>query len=73
MEMPPLLKRVMVRNRATKNEVTKESDLLLPAYKIYEGDVRFDETPEPHCLAHFISDEFATFKGEFRTFTSGKI
>ena len=65
MEMPPLLKQVMVRNRAAKNEATTESDLLLPAYKIYEGDVRLEEMTEPLCLSKFISDEFATFKGKF--------
>ena len=67
MEMPPLLKQVMVRNRAAKNEVTRESDLLLPAYKIFEGDVRYDDKPEPHILSRFITDEFATFKGKFWT------
>ena len=66
MEVPPLLKRVMARNRAAKDEVTRESDLLLPAYKIYEGDVRFDEKLEPHILSRFISDEFATFKGKIK-------
>ena len=64
MEMPPLLKRVMARNRAAKDEVTRESDLLLPAYKIYEGDVRYDEKPEPHILARYITEQFATFKGK---------
>ena len=65
MEMPPLMKLVMARNRAVKGEVTKESDLLLPAYKIYEGDVRYSETPEPNSFAHFLADEFATYKGKF--------
>jgi hypothetical protein len=63
MEMPPLLKLVMARNRAAKGEVTKESDLLLPAYKIYEGDVRYSETPEPNGFERFFQKEFATYKG----------
>ena len=65
MEMPPLMKLVMARNRAAKGEVTKESDLLLPAHKIYEGDVRYSETPESNSFAQFLTDEFATFKGKF--------
>ena len=54
---------VMARNRAAKEEVTKESDLLLPAYKIYEGDVRYSETPEPNSYERFFQKEFATYKG----------
>jgi hypothetical protein len=65
MEMPPLMKLVMARNRAAKGDVTKESDLLLPAYKIYEGDVRYSETPESNSFAQFLTDEFATYKGKF--------
>ncbi len=64
MEMPPLLKMVMARNRALKGEVTKESDLLLPAYKIYEGDVRYSETTEPNGFERFFQKEFATYTGK---------
>jgi hypothetical protein len=46
--------------------------LLLPAHKVYEGDVRYDEKTEPHCLAKFIADEFATFKGLQTVFARGK-
>ena len=54
MELPPLLKLVMERNRAaraekaaeTGSEIRKEDkeDLLLPAYKIYDKDVRLTDT-----------------------------
>ena len=63
MEMPPLLKLVMAKNRAAKGDVTRESDLLLPAYKIYDGDVRLSDTPEPHSMTRFITEKYATYKG----------
>ena len=36
MEMPPLMKLVIARNRAAKGETVTTEDLLLPAHKKYE-------------------------------------
>jgi len=65
MEMPPLMKLVLARNRASKTDTLKESDFLLSTEKIYEEDVRFSDTVEPNVLSNFISKEFNTFKGNF--------
>jgi len=73
MELPPLLKLVMERNRAaraekaaeTGSEIRKEDkeDLLLPAYKIYDKDVRLTDTVESNLsMAEEIGEEFATQK-----------
>ncbi len=73
MEMPPLLKLVMAKNRAAKGDVTRESDLLLPAYKIYDGDVRLSDTPEPHSMTRFITEKYATYKGKIKIWISLQI
>jgi hypothetical protein len=65
MEMPPLMKLVLARNRAMKVDKLKETDFLLSTEKIYEGDVRFSDKVEPSLLSNFIDAEFATYKGNF--------
>lgn len=65
MEMPPLMKLVLARNRALKVDKLKESDFLLSTEKIYEEDVRFSDQVESNLLSHSIEKEFATFKGDF--------
>ena len=58
------MKKVIARSRAAKGNPTTEEDLLLPAYKIYEGNHNLmdDSVVEPHCLAQFLTEEFATHK-----------
>ena len=59
MELPPLLKLVMERNRKQRldkaGQTGQETDLLLPAYKVYDKDVRLTDTVEPNLsLADLI-------------------
>jgi len=59
MEMPPLLKLVMERTKKTH----ADDSFLLPAYKIYDKDVRINDTVEPNSsLADLIGEKFATHK-----------
>ena len=67
MELPPLLKLVMERNRKQRLEKTGGGQsgtdlesLLMPAHKIYEKDVRLTDTVESNLsladligIAHF--------------------
>ena len=65
MEMPPLMKLVMARNRAAKGEQVTKEDLSLPAYKIYENDVRLAETLESYKISQFFHPEFHKQVGDF--------
>ena len=58
MEMPPLMKLVIARNRAAKGETVTKEDLLLPAHKIYVNDVRLSETLESYKTSQFFHPEF---------------
>ena len=62
MEMPPLLKLVIERNLKAKGEKITEDSLLLPAYKIYEGDVRLSDEIESNDMSVYLTEEFATHK-----------
>jgi len=61
MEMPPLLRLVMERNFAERREAVTQESFLLPAYKIYEGDVRLQpDQVEPNDMSHHLAEEFRT-------------
>lgn len=63
MEMPPLMRKVMERGRLRRNEsVAPEEDLLLPAHKVYTGDVVIEDRVESSKLSQFIEEEFATHR-----------
>ncbi len=62
MEMPPLLRKVMERNRRARGEATKEEDFLLPAHSTYTGDHILEDTVEANDLSQFIGAEYATYK-----------
>ena len=67
MELPPLLKLVMERNRKQRldkaGQTGQETDLLLPAYKVYDKDVRLADTVEPNLsLADLIGMKYTTYK-----------
>ena len=57
-EMSPLLKRVMQRNRKAGNQ----NDFLLPAHEIYKDDHNLDERVRLHSLAEFIGEQYSTYK-----------
>merc|ERR1719273_2340115 len=65
MEMPPLMKLVIERNRKAKNEKVTEEDFLLPAHKIYNTDVRLSDTVESYKMSQYISPEFEKQIEEF--------
>jgi hypothetical protein len=62
MEMPPLLKKIVIRNRQAHGETCNEDDLKLPAYKIYEDEHRLEDRLEPHTMAQFLNKKYATHK-----------
>ena len=58
MEMPPLMRLVVARNRKAKNEQLSEADFLLPAHKIYDSDVRLTDTVESYKMSQYLSPEY---------------
>jgi len=59
-EMPPLLKLYVKRNRrAHGEEAIHDEDLKLPAYKIYEGEHRLEDRVEPCNMSHYLKEKFA--------------
>ena len=68
MELPPLLKLVMERNRKQRldkaGQTGQETDLLLPAYKVYDKDVRLTDTVEPNLS---LADLIGIYIGQFLT------
>lgn len=59
-EIPPLLKMVVERNRKARNEA--EGDLRLPAYKIYTGEHRLEDRVEPNSMAKYLTGRFEDYK-----------
>ena len=53
------MKLVIERNAKAKNEKVTEKDLLLPAYKIYDSDVRLVDTVESHKISQYFTPEFS--------------
>jgi len=62
-DMPPLLKEVVRRNRLARGESMREENFLLPAYKIYRGDfnIKEDET-RPHHLRQYVDERHRTYE-----------
>eukprot|EP00095_Tigriopus_kingsejongensis_P003606 snap_masked-scaffold1570_size35393-processed-gene-0.8 protein:Tk03606 transcript:snap_masked-scaffold1570_size35393-processed-gene-0.8-mRNA-1 annotation:"28s ribosomal protein mitochondrial" len=61
-DMPPLLKEVIRRNKLARGESVSE-DFRLPAYKIYQGDHNITKGEvESNLLSEHISAEYATHK-----------
>jgi len=58
MEMPPLMRLVIERNRKARSESVTEADFLLPAYKTYDTDVRLTETVESYKMSKYLTPEF---------------
>ena len=58
MQMPPLMRLVVERNRKARNESVKEADFLLPAYKTYNTDVRLTDTVESYNMSQYLMPEF---------------
>jgi len=58
MEMPPLMRLVVARNRKAKNEQLSEADFLLPAHKIYDSDVRLTDTVESYKMSQYLNPEY---------------
>ena len=61
-EIPPLLKLYLARNRRNFQEEVQDDDLLLPAYKIYEGEHRLEDRIEPNSISQYLNEQFATHK-----------
>ena len=62
MSMPPLMRRVIERSRRQRGEKIAEDSFLLPAHKVYEGDVVLQDRTEPYMLSRLIGEEFSTHK-----------
>ena len=58
-EMPPLLKLFVERNREAHGEQVNQDDLVLPAYKIYTDEHRLEDRTEPNKMSHYLKDKFA--------------
>ena len=61
-EMPPLMKLFVERNRLQHNEEVNESDLVLNAHEIYEGEHRLEDRIESNSMEKYITDRFADFE-----------
>ena len=55
-EIPPLLKLYMARSRRNFQEEVQDDDLLLPAYKIYEGEHRLENRIEPNSISQYLGE-----------------
>ena len=52
----------MARSRRNFQEEVQDDDLLLPAYKIYEGEHRLENRIEPNSISQYLNEQFATHK-----------
>ena len=58
-EMPPLLKLYVQRNRRAHGEEEGNDDLKLPAHKIYQTEHRIEDRIEPSNVSHYLKEKFA--------------
>ena len=58
-EMPPLLKLYVQRNRRAHGEGESSDDLKLPAHKIYQSEHRLEDRIEPSNMSHYLRKKFA--------------
>ena len=61
-EMPPLLKLFVERNRKFHGESVSEEDMVLSAHKIYETEHRLEDRVEPNSMHNHIEGRFKDYE-----------
>lgn len=62
LEMGPLLREVLRRNKSEKGLEVREEDFRLPAHEIYRGDHNLEDKVSSHSLGRLIPETYRTFE-----------